>query len=210
MPFQPCPNTAEIRIQGVLHGQTVENVMHCRVSASPTQADLDTIRDTVNDWVLGVYSAHLSNMLGWVQIIVTDLNTASGLQSVQSLAGDSATVDGDVKTNQDTFAVKLLTGHRGRSFRGRVYVLAVPSGYYDTANTLNPLNSAAYVNLFNSLKTDLAAVSFPLGVLSRYSGVDSSHKPIPRAAGLLTDVTSVASTDNIVDSQNRRLPGRGI
>jgi hypothetical protein len=46
-------------------------------------------------------------------------------------------------------------------------------------------------------------------IASRFSGVDGDGKPIPRAVGVTTPVTSVVIVDGIVDSQRRRLPGRG-
>jgi len=43
-----------------------------------------------------------------------------------------------------------------------------------------------------------------------FGGVDpDTGKPIPRAEGVTTPVQSVVITDTIVDSQRRRLPGRG-
>ena len=47
-------------------------------------------------------------------------------------------------------------------------------------------------------------------VASRFSGVDAEGDPIPRAAGITTPITTVLIVDNLVDSQRRRLSGRGI
>jgi hypothetical protein len=46
-------------------------------------------------------------------------------------------------------------------------------------------------------------------VASRFSGVDSNGKPIPRSEGIGTPITSVTVVDPIIDNQRRRLPGRG-
>jgi len=210
MPFQPCPETAEIRISAELHGQIVENVLHCRISTAPTPAELDEVKSVVNDWVTGTYAAHSSNDLNFTKIDVTDLNTASGPQVTQVLSGIHGTTDTPVKTNQDTFCLKLLTGNRGRSFRGRFYWLGVNSSAYDSPNTLSSATVTALIAALDALRIDLNTASHPLGVLSRFSGIGTDHKPIPRPDGILTDVVSVAATDNTVDSQNRRLPGRGI
>lgn len=210
MAFQPCPETAEIRLQGVMYSQQVENVFHARISTTPTLDDLNTIVSTVNDWATGTYANHQSNDLHWTQLVVTDLNVAGGIQVVHDMSGEGGgVIDARVKTNQDTFAVALKTGQAGRSFRGRAYVLAVPSGYYNSANTLDPLNAAAYVALFDTLREDLNTAGFPLGILSRFNKDAVPTPPHKRAEGLLTDVVTVTSADNIVDSQRRRLPGRG-
>lgn len=211
MAFQPCPETAEVRLQGIMYSQQVENVFHVRVSTTPTLADLTTIANTVNDWATGTYATHQSNSVQWTQIVVTDLNTAGGIQHIKDMSGEGGGIITDaVKTNQDTFAVSFKTGHSGRSFAGRVYVLAVPLGYYNTPNTLNPLNAAAYVTVFDTLRIDLNTAGFPLGVLSRYNKDAVPTPPHKRATGLLSDVVSVTTKDNIVDSQRRRLPGRGV
>ncbi len=210
MAFQPCPETAECRLQGIMYSQQVENVFHVRISTSPTLSDLNAIVSAINDWATGTYANHMSNDLHWQQLVVTDLNVPGGIQVTHDMTGEGGgVIDARVKTNQDTFAVSFKTGLAGRSFRGRVYVLAVPSGYYNTANTLDPLNAAAYVTMFNTLKEDLATATYPLGVLSRYNKDAVPTPPHKRTEGLLTDVVTVTAADNIVDSQRRRLPGRG-
>jgi hypothetical protein len=45
--------------------------------------------------------------------------------------------------------------------------------------------------------------------VSRYSGIGTDGKPIPRTEGIATPVTQVVITDHTIDSQRRRLPGRG-
>jgi hypothetical protein len=54
---------------------------------------------------------------------------------------------------------------------------------------------------------DRSAASLPN--MSRYSGVDEDGRPIPRVAGETADILSVLVVDATVDSQRRRLPGRG-
>lgn len=208
--FQPCPETAEIRLRAQLYGQQVENVWHCRVSTTPTEADLTTIGNTVADWVVGAYSSNQSNDVTFTDVIVTDLNVEAGLQIVHPFdAGITGVVDARVKTNQDTVAISLRTGHSGRSFRGRTYILAVAGTAYVDANHIGTATLNGFVANMTALKTELATAGFPLGVLSRMTG---GAKPVPshkRAAGILTDVTVIEAVDNVVDSQNRRLPGRG-
>jgi len=46
-------------------------------------------------------------------------------------------------------------------------------------------------------------------VASRFSGVDGDGKPIPRTAGVVTPISNVIVVDRVLDSQRRRLPGRG-
>lgn len=211
MAFQPCPETAEIRIVGSLHGQTVENVLHCRVSTTPTLTDLEAIRDVVNTWVTGPYAARLSNSLTWVSLTITDLNVEGGIQVVKDMTTEGGGESpNDVKTNQDTLCLKIETGHAGRNFRGRFYVMALPQNQYDTANTINAATASAWVADLDALRIDLDIAGFPMGVLSRQSKTVNPTPPHLRPTGLLTDATTVSITDLNIDSQRRRLPGRGI
>lgn len=200
-----------MKLRASLHGQQIENVFHVRVSTTPTLADLTTVGDTVADWAAGAYSVVTSNAVEFIDVIVTDLNVEAGLQYIHLFdAGITGDVDGDVKTNQDTLAIGFRTGHSGRSFRGRMYAMGVPAGGYSDANTLSAASITAFQVAANALKTELTTAGFPLGVLSRWTG---GAKPVPshlRPAGILTDVTTITISDAIVDSQNRRLPGRGI
>jgi len=59
-------------------------------------------------------------------------------------------------------------------------------------------------------REDLDSGDFTWVVVSRFSGVDpDTGKPIPREAGVATPVLAPLVTDLTVDSQRRRLPGRG-
>lgn len=212
MAFQPCPNTAEIRIQAHLFGQTVENVLHARVTTTPDETELNVVKSAVNDWVLGPYATNLPTALAFDSITVTDLNVADGLQVVQDLTGNTGLADAGIKTNQDTFCIKLLTGHRGRSFRGRFYVFAITVGFYDGTdpNQLSFTGQTTWVDALQTLLDDMDTAGHKLGVLSRFNKDLFPTPPHERTNGLLTDYTTATSTDRIVDSQNRRLPGRGI
>jgi hypothetical protein len=46
-------------------------------------------------------------------------------------------------------------------------------------------------------------------VVSRFSGVDSAGKPIPKTNGSVAFITGFGTFDAVLDSQRRRLPGRG-
>ncbi len=212
MAFQPCPETAEIRIQAQMYGQTLEHVLHARISTDPDETELNAVKTAVNDWVTGPYRTDLPTVLVFNNITITDLNVVDGIQVTQDLTGVSGDSSDPIKTNQDTYCLKILTGHRGRSFRGRFYIMALTSGNYDTTNPnfIKSASSAAWVSKLEALRTLLEDAVHPLGVLSRYSKDVNPTPPHKRTTGLLTDSTSISVTDLIVDSQNRRLPGRGI
>lgn len=204
MPFQVCPNTAEVVFHADLNGQIVANIWHVNVPTPPSLEQLQTIRDVFNDWIEGPMMGGSSNQLTPIDLIVTDLTQEGGLQVVKDMTGEGGgEVNSPVKTNQDTLCLTLRSSQRGRSFRGRNYIMAVPTQFYLDSNHITTGQVAAYVADWNGLVTDLATAGFPLGILSRVSG------GAPRAQGLITEAVGYTAFDNVIDSQNKRLPGRG-
>jgi hypothetical protein len=66
------------------------------------------------------------------------------------------------------------------------------------------------LTIYNRLLTLLPG--FTWCVVSRFSGhtiVNGEKVPTPRAAGVITPVTTAAWADDVVDNQRRRLEGRG-
>lgn len=180
------------------------------VGTAPDITDLEAVATAVNDWATGAYSAIMPNTLTWVQIVVTDLNVAGGAQYTKDMSGEGGgDITNDVKTNQDTIAIKFNTARSGRSYRGRAYMLALSAGSYSDANNIGSTALASIVNAFDALRSDLDTAGYPLGVLSRFNQDDVPTPPHKRAEGLLVPVTTVSATNGVVDSQRRRLPGRG-
>jgi hypothetical protein len=77
------------------------------------------------------------------------------------------------------------------------------------ANTFSDATVDAFITAYEQLLTVGSIISAEWVIVSRFSGVDADKKPIPRAAAVITPITAVTVVDNIVDSQRRRLPGRG-
>jgi hypothetical protein len=106
--------------------------------------------------------------------------------------------------NNVAIVMSLKTGLRGKSFRGRIYHVGLSDAVV-TANAVTTVQRDALVAGYSLLTTFAGATGeaiFNLVVLSYYAS--SVLRPTPIA----TPVTSVTS-DGIVDSQRRRLPGRG-
>lgn len=103
--------------------------------------------------------------------------------------------------NVITVAVKWVTALRGRSYRGRTYHI----GLLETHILDNMITTAAqtllqtyYVNLWGSV----AILTAEMVVASRIQG------GVEREVGLMTPIIGF-QIDRVVDTQRRRLPGRG-
>jgi hypothetical protein len=70
-------------------------------------------------------------------------------------------------------------------------------------NQLNSIVQAAFVAAYEELLDPAVITVGEWSVASRFTNNE------PRTTGISAPVTAVQATDNIVDSQRRRLPGRG-
>lgn len=100
-----------------------------------------------------------------------------------------------------TSTVSWRTGLAGRRFRGRIYV----PGYSEPSVDVNDLLSSVAVNLLSSAAAALINSALTSGKLTIFHPPKDPPTPYDNTT---TDVLT-AVVENIVDSQRRRLPGRG-
>lgn len=200
----PTPNGVKVCMRYTQSGEDVCNVFHVNANAEPTEAMLDAIAQAFFDWWSVEMRPLQHAATSLTAIEVTDISGPDEEGIIFSaglpLAG---THSGGSLPNNVTLATKLATGLTGRSRRGRSYLVGLPDSMLETGSQTV---ADSYITLlqgaFADLLTALAVEGFNLAVLSLISG------GVPRTEGVLTDVTSVVTND-VVDSQRRRLPGRG-
>jgi len=210
MPFVPVPNAALVELRMLLFGQKVENTLWF---FSPTPWDLSLLTQLNNDmtaWWVDEYADCISDNCTLREIACTDMSSPTGPQVVLPPPEPaSGTITGPSLPNNVTLTVSFRTSNRGRSFRGRNYI----AGLAEASNTANEMDASYIGTVISAYETLLAeGGALTAGtwvVASRFSGIDSEGKPIPREEGITTPITSVTVVDNIIDSQRRRLPGRG-
>lgn len=203
MPFIPVANTIQANLRLQFDDQEVENVLHFRTAGAPSAADLAAVAEGVEDWWVTNMPPLCPATVVYRETYAVDITSQNG--GVFTAAGGAGTAGTNVSPalpNNVTIAISLRTAFRGRSFRGRIYHIGMCESFVtDNAVVPNILTSldAAYGLLLNSANFGGAA----LAVASRY------QNNAPRALGISTEVISVNIADNVVDSQRRRLPGRG-
>ena len=210
MPFIPVPGGVKVTMKYTKAGQLCANVFWVEVPSSPTPADLDAIGGTFKAaWQTHLFG-YTSGDVTLTSIEVVDASVVGGL-GIEYVTGLplTGTPGLDGTPNNVTIATKLVTGRTGRSYRGRFYFIGVSPTYLEADQQhIQAVFSTHLVDFVLKLISDLQLLSFSLSVASLYSGVDADHKPIPRAAGVLTSVTN-AVVNATLDSQRRRLPERG-
>jgi hypothetical protein len=107
--------------------------------------------------------------------------------------------------NDVSLAVKKSTGHLGRAGRGRWFWPSMdPSALVDD-NTVTAVFQAGIVGALQSFQTAVETALAPatMGIVSYYLN------KVLRTAGVFYPITNWSAIDATVDSQRRRLPGRG-
>ena len=205
MAFVPVPNGAQVEMRYSYLGERVENVFWVYVpgSASPDVADLEAIAGIFHDWWDGHIKTIQSANATLREIYVTDQSSSAGSAFTFStgLPADGANTQEPLPGNV-SLTVSLRSSLRGRSFRGRSYIIGLTENQV-SGNLLTTAAANAWLAAYDELVNALNTGPYILAVCSRVSG------GAPRAAGVLTPIIDAVLVDTYVDSQRRRLPGRG-
>ena len=203
MPFIPVANTAQVEFRMVWQGQRVENVDYFKFGAPPDPSELVTLGGALQDWWEANYAPFASFTLELREIYITDL-TASDAAAVT--VAPAVPIPGlnanESLPNNVSAVISFRTSQRGRSFRGRNYICGLTD---DQVVNNNVISSAAdaIVAAYVALGAVAIANSVDHVVVSRQAN------NAPRVTGVATPITAYLMTDTTVDSQRRRLPGRG-
>lgn len=203
MAFTPVPNTVQYEIRMLWDNQEIENTVWFEHTAAPTGASIATVADAILDWYAAGVLPNLSSAVTLVEVYGTDMTSQTGPTGTAVAAG--STVGGVLSPslpNNVAMCVSFRTARRGRWFRGRNYVPGMAEDGV-TANAFLPARVANIVGAYNSL-IGVAADNAATWVVAsrRVAGA-------PRLEGITEPVTAALVTDTYVDSQRRRLPGRG-
>jgi hypothetical protein len=207
MVYIPAPSVAQVEIRGTLDTQPVENVLYFLYKAPPvTPANVATLAMQVGQW-------WITNALPWLpvtylfrEIYATDLSTATSSASTWPAENNPGTRNpaGGVLPNSNTLCISFRTNQRGRSARGRNYWPGLSRS--DVTNNSATLTlQQGIVGVYEALLTLVGddTINWYWVVLSRFTN------GAPRPQGLTNTITSVLIVDSTIDSQRRRLPGRG-
>jgi hypothetical protein len=210
MPFVPVPNTALVEIRYESQGQQVENTLWFELDTAPAPPALSDLADAVGAWWRTEAKPLTSSRVEVREYVATSQVSSTAPQV--SIAGSILDVGGNTPNAMPlgtTFVVSFRTDLRGRSFRGRNYIVGLTEDQVD-GNSLEDGVAEQWRLAYAALVGAADDIGWTWVVVSRFSGVDPiTHHPIPRAAGVTTPITSIVVVDNFVDSQRRRLSGRG-
>jgi hypothetical protein len=197
------PDTAEATLTFLYNGQYCINKHHFLNTAGWDEGSLNNLGTAIREWWADELQASAPSTLSLIEIEVIDLSPDSNLgitvQTGLPLVGGNAAQQ---MPNNVTIAVKKGTGLVGRSYRGRTYHIGLTEANVDM-NVINSSTQTLLQTAYDALKEPLGiAIPVDMCVLSETTG------GVQRAEGICTPVTGI-NVDPVIDSQRRRLPGRG-
>lgn len=203
MQFIPVPNCASVVMAFTYHDQQCMNKYHLESESPFDQASLALAGNLFSGWWSTNFRGYVGASLILNRILLRALDTdhSPAVEYTQGLplAGQGGSPNGPGNV---TVAVKWASGLAGRSYRGRTFHLGLPVTQY-SGNSLVAGVETTLAGKYNQLITDLDATPWHLVVVSYYTN------GAPRTQGVVTEI-SEASVDVHLDSQRRRLAGRGL
>ena len=202
MPFIPIPNTVRCELRFTQDSQQVANIFHVWKDEPLTVGDLNTIGAVFVNWWSGM-SSFIGDTVTFREIDMRDQSSVGAIGILYNTGLPiTGTAVGAVLPNHVTAAIKWGTGLTGRSYRGRTYHIGLTEGQV-TDNELTSLIITDLLLVYNELISDMTTAGYSLVVASRYAN------NAPRTTGIVTPILTAAFADVVVDSQRKRLPGRG-
>jgi len=203
MPFVPAANTAAIDVVFSLDGQIVENTLYYQATTTPGATELASLVEVVTAYIKDEILPFLHAAISLVRVVGTLIDVIDGLQYTSTTGLPAAGAGtGPLLPNNVSFCISFRTGLSGRSGRGRNYIAGI-NGDTVAGNTFDNTWANNLVTAYAGLQSVAGDDGWQQVVVSRFTA------GAPRTTALVSVVTSTLSTDHTVDSQRRRLPGRG-
>jgi len=203
MPFVNTPGAARCGVVMTLDSQP----MQCILDVGVETEEVTNLQDAASA-LYGAFATFFLPQLSADLSLVSAV--AFGLSSPSAPIGvyfPPTVATGDVTAaslpNNVAYCISKYTGLRGRSFRGRFFLPGIPENARETPSRV----TAAYRTNIQTACTGaldfMISNGFPPVVVSWYTGGDI------RTTGVATPITALGPVDDVLDSQRRRLPGRG-
>lgn len=205
MPLPFVPNAAKATLHGVWDGQqTINDLWFVGPDANPTVPNMISLSELLVDWWIGHIQGSVSESFTLAKVRVVDMSQANGPIVEEFTVGGAGGVSGESVPNNVDPVITFRSTVGGRSGHGRNYIPGTPNAEV-TGNTLSDTFISAMVTAYQGLMPGFSndPTPFVWSVVSYFSA--GAVRPVP----LSFPMASVGFTDNIVDSQRRRLPGRG-
>jgi len=203
-PFIPVPLVCKLELIYDQNGQVCENVVYVRGGDSWSSSDVQELaEEAIVAWdaTLGTITNANTTL---TMVRTTSMETFPGPQYEAPSAATGAIAGASLPGNV-TVATKFSGGVTGRSTRGRAYFVGLAGVDY----VGNQLGTGVADLITDAWHDFFAAIFASVHNAPQHVVVSFVEDDLWRSEGLVTLVTSY-STENNIDSQRRRLTGRGL
>jgi len=202
MPFIPIPNSASLCFDFVSAGQNWQFCLVVRKSSgSITPTDLNIIAGEGAGWWTATFKALLGSWNTLKQVRVTDQQVEGGAQDIVTV-NTAGTASGTIMALNAPMCISLRTQRRGRSYRGRVYVSGIVQANMNDSVLWGSGAVTAFPAAIATLQASLDTAGYDVVVASK------QHNLVTTNPAETNEVIAITA-DNKIDSQRRRLAGRG-
>lgn len=203
MPYIPAPNVLRAELLFSWDGQSCETVLDFLPATPPLLTDMNELGAHLVTWWSTTLRSNLPVNISLQRIQITD-QTFENAPSIAYSTGLPllGTNVGPSLPNNVAMVVTKRTLFRGRSYRGRIYHPGLLEGIV-VNNTIDSGFATSVKNAYAALISfTTLSDAWEMCVVSRYANNN------PREVAVVTPVWSM-DVNLTVDSQRRRLPGRG-
>lgn len=204
MAFIPTVDTVLAELVYLWNGQVCENTLWFQASAGVDVENMELLGGALVTWWGGFYAPGVSEKTSLTSVKITDQSSSSSPVSVITaglpLLGENTS---PALPNNDTLHITFYTNARGRTSRGGNYVVGLCENQHEDSYVLEAVRE-----YFTDGYSELIGAG---ALVTGWQWVVVSHQEnkVPRVSGLARPVTSISIVDTVIDSQRRRLPGRG-
>lgn len=209
MPLPDSPHVAKLTVlwTNTYEGNKCESVFYLRDTTdemfiAPT-ATCDLVWTAVVDCIVpNISAAVVFNGVGFEDVRTFPFG---GVEVPETATPGTSSVGGAQLPSSVSLAIKKSTATLGRSGRGRWFWPVGQASNLVEGNTVASASAAAWVGGLEAFQAQIESTIAPaeMGINSYYSG------KVLRSTALFSRITGWGVTDLNVDSQRRRLPGRG-
>lgn len=206
MPFVPANNVVLVEMIQTLASQSCENTIYMQGAQAWSLSDMESLASEMRVWWVNNMAPLLAGDTVLNKIRVTDLTSQSApsIEYSTLLPVNASDASGSVTLpNNVTLVVKFVTQQRGRSYRGRNYLVGIRNGRLSGPNTVTSAYAQSVVNAYGQLQVLVFTNTASHVIVSRMANGQW------RQAAAVTDVSAYTVNLNL-DSQRRRLPERGM
>jgi hypothetical protein len=202
--FISALNTAKVVLEQLFGSQTMANILYFANSAGWDEPGLTELAEAVRDWWIANMQPLINAGSALTAVTATDVESATGpTVTVPVSPAEEGALTGAALPTNCAIVVTFRAAGRGRSSRGRNYIGGLDA---DTLASNTDMNVPSLGN-FTAAYEDLSDVELATG--ATHVVVSYYHEKAPRTTALVQPVQAVTG-DTHLDSQRRRLAGRGI